>query len=109
MDTLPENVTLAHLVADKRLSNPARYLRKAFANTLFAGDYGTVTLRIGRTGNGTWPMYTLEQDGKILGHFGGQSHKPWDDGSEYHKERWSNAVMTADELRALWLNVTPNA
>ena len=81
----------------------------AFANMLFVGDYGTVALRIGRTGNGTWPQYTLEQGSKVLNRFGGQSHKPWDDGYTHHEERWSNAAMNAAELHALWRKVTANA
>jgi hypothetical protein len=108
-DLLPESVTLADLIANERLSNPPRYLRLALANVLLAGNYGAVTLRIGRTGNGTWPQYILEQAGKMIDRFGGQSHKPWDDESAHHDERWSKAVTSATELHALWQKVTPIA
>jgi hypothetical protein len=101
-DLLPEHVTLVDLVANDRLSNPARYLRKAFANVLFAGDYGTVYLRIGRTGYGASPQYALEQGGRIINRYCGQVHKPWDDGSERHEERWSSVAMNAAELHSLW-------
>ena len=105
---LPENVTLTDLVAAEQLSNPRRYLRLAFGNLLLAGDYGQVTLRIGRTGKGTWPCYALEKDNKIIERFGGQSHKPWNDDSAHHEERWSKSALTASELHNLWQKVTPN-
>lgn len=108
-DLLPENVTLADLVSNGRLSNPPRYLRMALANLLFAGECGSVVLRIGRMGNGTWPMYVLEQSGKIIDRFGGQAHESWIDEGAHHDENWSEARTTAAELHALWQKVTPNA
>lgn len=108
-DLLPENVTLADLLAGGRLSNPARYLRLALANMLRAGDFGTVKLRIGRTGNGTWPMYVLERGSKIIDRFGGQVHESWIDQGDHHDESWSEARTTAAELHALWQEATPNA
>jgi hypothetical protein len=101
-DLLHESVTLADLVAAGRLSNPARYLRLALANMLKAGDFGAVSLRIGRTGNGTWPMYVLEKGGKIIDRFDGQIHESWIDQGAHHDENWSEAKTTAAELHALW-------
>ncbi|HZQ13375.1 MAG TPA: hypothetical protein VFB31_11260 [Pseudolabrys sp.] len=109
VDLLPETVTLADLVAEGRLSKPPRYLRMALANLLFAGEYGSVVLRIGRMGNGTWPMYVLEQNGKIIDRFDGQTHKSWINQGVHHDENWSEARTTAAELLALWQKVTPNA
>src|SRR5665213_3686096 len=96
-DLLPENVTLADLLATGRLSNPARYLRLALANMLRAGDFGTVTLRIGRTGNGTWPTYIL-QKGDVRNRFDGQSHNPWTGENALHDENWSSEHTTAGDL-----------
>jgi hypothetical protein len=105
-DLLPEDVTLADLVAAGRLSNPARYLRMALANMLRAGDFGTVTLRIGRTGNGTWPMYILERDGVMVDRFDGQAHKSWAEEGAHHDENWSNERTTAVSLHNQWQKVT---
>jgi hypothetical protein len=109
-ELLPENVTLADLVVDKRLSKPQRYLRKALGNLLFFGEHGVAALRIGRTGNGTWPQYVLEntEDGKMR-RFGGQSHTEWADDPAHHEERWSQAVMTGPQLHALWQKVMSDA
>lgn len=108
---LPENVTLADLIADGRLRRPPHYLRIAFANMLLAGEFGSVALRIGRTGNGTWPMYIFERkDGSIAGRFEGQAHKPWSlDEGDHHDENWSSTRITAVELHGLWRKVTPDA
>ena len=105
-DLLPENVTLADLVKSGRLSNPTRYLRLAFANVLRAGDFGTVTLRIGRTGNGTWPAYALERGGAVIDRFDGQSHAPWHGEFAHHAENWSTARTTASDLHELWRMVS---
>lgn len=104
-DLLPENVTLFDLLSEKRLSNPARYLRLALANVLRAGEFGTVTLRIGRTGTGTWPAYILEKGGVMLNRFDGQSHDPWTGKIVHHDENWSNKPMTASDLHDQWKNV----
>jgi hypothetical protein len=103
---LPEDVTLADLLAAGRVSNPARYLRMALANVLRAGDFGTVTLRIGRTGNGTWPMYILERDDGIFDRFDGQNHKPWTGEEAHHDENWSNKRMTGTSLHDQWQKAT---
>ena len=100
-DILAENVTLFDLVSTGRLSNPPRYLRLALANMLRAGEWGTVTLRIGRTGNGTWPMYILERGAVILDHFGGQSHERWV--PAFHDDaNWSKKAITGPDLHDLW-------
>jgi hypothetical protein len=106
-DELPKNVTLADLVANGSLSNPRRYLRLALANILQAGDYGSVNVRIGRTGKGVWPHYALvdAKDGKTINRFDGQNYTPWDDASKYHDERWSDAIQTAANVHSLWRDV----
>lgn len=102
---LPVDVTIADMLAAGRVSNPARYLRLALANVLRAGDFGTVTFRIGRTGNGTWPMYILEHDGIMIGRFDGQRHEPWPGNEAHNDENWSNKRSTAASLHDHWQKV----
>jgi len=111
MAKLPENVTLADLLDAGSIKNPSKYLRLALANMLQAGEFGTVELRIGRTGKGKEPLYALEQDGKIVDRFGGKKHKSWHDPKKYahHDDNYSKDTTTAAELHALWQKVTPNA
>jgi len=108
---LSESVTLTDLVADQRLSNPKRYLRMALANTLYVGKFGTVSLRIGRSGTGIWPHYILEAvpSGSMIGRYEGQNHKAWTGESEHHAEHWSTTTMLGEALHQLWQQVTFNA
>ena len=108
-DLLPENVTLSELIADGRLDNPHRYLRMALGNMLLAGDFGKVTLRIGRSGKGSRPHYALECGGGPVSRFNPQNHQLWADGYTYNQERWSKTAISAAELHALWQKVTDNA
>ena len=105
---LSANVTLTDLVADERLSNPKRFLRKALANMLFAENLEGVSLRLGRSGKGTWPHYVLEKvpSGSMIGRYDGQTHQAWNGGEEHHEENWSGDKMSGDAIYQLWRQVT---
>ena len=105
-----ESVTLTDLVTN-HLSKPEKYLRMALANTLYAGKFGTVSLRIGRSGTGTWPNYVLEAvpSGSMIGRYDGQTHKAGFGESGHHEKHWSKTRMFGEELLQLWHQVTSDA
>ncbi len=106
-----ESVTLTDLVADRRVSNPKRYLRMALANALYVGKFGAVSLRIGRSGTGTWPHYVLEAvpSGSMIGRYDGQTHDVWPGEAGHHEGHWSKTTMLGEALHQLWHQVTFNA
>ena len=105
---LPTNVTLTDLVADGRLSNPKKFLRRALANVLFVDELGKVSLRLGRSGKGVWPHYVLEKvsSGNMIGRYDGQTHQAWTGAEEHHEDNWSGDKMSGDAIYQLWRRVT---
>jgi len=106
-----ESVTLTYLVTNKHLSKPKKYLRMALANTLYAGEFGMVSLRIGRSGTGTWPNYVLEAvpSGSVIGRYDGQTQQACFGESGHHEKHWSKTTMLGEELLQLWHQVKSNA